>query len=179
MFMLKNMKHVREKQTQLHSPTKENTYEIEHKQNLIPEALSKFNSSKSRGMSTRVSEAGLLSIISTDRNGNRIILSKTLLEELNRPSSLQFSFSDDEMALGEELPENINSFQIKKQGVKGVIYSTSLVKEITHSLQLDFTRKASITFRDARYVEYCNKKIAIVSVPKDAGKPNEESLLDE
>ncbi|MGG3162164.1 MULTISPECIES: hypothetical protein [unclassified Geobacillus] len=126
--------------------------------------LSRFSPSISNGSITGTGEAGVLSIINSKSNGKRITLSSQLLEKLGCPRRVQFSFSDDEIAVGEELPENTHSFNVNKYGAKGVIYSAGLVQEITERFDLDFTSRVSITFRDVRYVPIGDKNVAIITV---------------
>ncbi|MCM3625509.1 hypothetical protein M4D70_25360 [Brevibacillus borstelensis] len=126
--------------------------------------LSDFSPSSSNGASPRTSGAGVASVIKTPKNGNRMTKSKELMEKLGFPERVQISFTDREIAIAEELPNNDNYFTVKKQKSKGVIYSASLVKEITERFGLDFSDKVSITFHKVRYVQSGQKTVAIITV---------------
>lgn len=129
--------------------------------------LSDFYPSSSNGASHRTTGAGVMSIIKSKKNGNRITLAREVNEEIGGPESVQVSFTPHEIAIAEELPNNDNYFTIKKQNSKGVIYSASLVKEISERFGLDFSDKVSITFHKVRYVQSGQKTVAIITVHED------------
>ncbi|MCM3625581.1 hypothetical protein M4D70_25755 [Brevibacillus borstelensis] len=127
-------------------------------------ALSGFSSSSSNGASHRTSGAGALSVTKALKNGNRTSFGAEVNKNLGYPKSVQLSFTPYEIAIAEELPNNDNYFTVKKHGAKGVIYSASLVKEITERFNLDFSDKVSITFHKVRYVQSGQKTVAIITV---------------
>ncbi|MCM3625640.1 hypothetical protein M4D70_26085 [Brevibacillus borstelensis] len=126
--------------------------------------LSDFSPSSSNGASHRTAGAGVISIIKTTKNGNRITLASEVNQEIGEPERVQIAFTEREIAIAEELPNNDNYFMVKKQKSKGVIYSASLVKEITERFGLDFSDKVSITFHKVRYVQSGQKPVAIITV---------------
>ena len=126
--------------------------------------LSCFLSSKSSGENSRSLPSGVMSVINSKRCGKRVTISKELTNELNNPEVLQFAFNENEIAIGEDIPENDHFFTVKVSGAKGVIYSSSLVLEITDLFNLDYSDKVSITFYQVRYVTNGGKKVAIVTV---------------
>ncbi|MCM3116314.1 hypothetical protein M3610_13495 [Neobacillus sp. MER 74] len=127
--------------------------------------LNSFSSSKSNGINSRYVGAGVITIINSERNGKRIILSKELMEELLEPELVQIAFSSNEIAIGEEIPNNDHHFNVRKNGAKGVIYSAGLIQEITGLFNLDFSNKVSVTFYQVRYFTQGTSKVAIITVP--------------
>lgn len=121
----------------------------------------KASSSKSR--SRIVGEAGVISIVKA-KTGNRNILSNELREKLNNPEKVQVAFAEDSIIIAEKLPNNDSSFNIKRSGVKGIIYSTQLVNEITELFELDFSCRTSITFNEVEYFISEEYPVAIVKV---------------
>lgn len=99
------------------------------------------------------SPKGNCSVVNSKKNGKRVTLSKYLMEIFDDPEILEIGFTDDGIALSKKLPENGAEFTIKKQGNKGVIYSSSLVDEITELFGLDFSDRVSITFVEAEEIE--------------------------
>ena len=104
-----------------------------------------------------------MSIINS-KTGKRIIVSNEIMEKLNKPERIVMSFSEDKIAIGEQLPNNDNYINIKVLKSKGVIYSAGIVKEITDLYKLDFSNKTSITFLDVEYVKYEENVVAIITV---------------
>ena len=104
-----------------------------------------------------------MSIINS-KTGKRIIVSREIMEKLNKPERIVMSFSEDKIAIGEQLPNNYNYINIKVLKSKGVIYSAGIVKEITDLYKLDFSNKTSITFFDVEYVKYEENVVAIIKV---------------
>lgn len=125
--------------------------------------LDEFKPSESRTMNKCITEAGVLSIINA-KSGKRIIISNEIMEILNNPSKIVMSFTEDRIAIGENLPNNDNYFNVKRMKSKGVIYSAGIVKEITEIYELDFSNKTSITFFDVEYAKYEDNVVAIIAV---------------
>ena len=110
-----------------------------------------------------IDEAGVMSIVSA-KTGKRIVISKEIMEKLNKPERIVMSFAEDKIAIGEQLPNNDNYINIKVLKSKGVVYSSGIVKEITDLYELDFSNKTSITFLDVEYVKYEENVVAIITV---------------
>lgn len=125
--------------------------------------LDEFKPSESRTMNKCITEAGVISIINA-KSGKRIIISNEIMEILNNPSKIVMSFTEDKIAIGENLPNNDNYFNVKRMKSKGVIYSAGIVKEITEIYELDFSNKTSITFFDVEYAKYEDNVVAIITV---------------
>ena len=125
--------------------------------------LDSFKPSESKSIKKGIAEAGVMSIINS-KTGKRIIVSNEIMEKLNKPERVVMSFSEDKIAIGEQLPNNYNYINIKVLKSKGVIYSAGIVKEITDLYKLDFSNKTSITFLDVEYVKYEENVVAIITV---------------
>ena len=125
--------------------------------------LDSFKPSESKSINKGIAEAGIMSIINS-KTGKRIIVSREIMEKLNKPERVVMSFAVDKIAIGEQLPNNDNYINIKVLKSKGVIYSAGIVKEITDLYKLDFSNKTSITFLDVEYVKYEENVVAIITV---------------
>ena len=125
--------------------------------------LDSFKPSESKSINKGIAEAGIMSIINS-KTGKRIIVSREIMEKLNKPERIVMSFSEDKIAIGEQLPNNDNYIKIKALKSKGIIYSAEIVKEITDIYELDFSNKTSITFLDVEYVKYEENVVAIITV---------------
>ena len=125
--------------------------------------LDSFKPSESKTINKCSAEAGAMSVINS-KTGKRIIVSREIMEKLNKPERVVMSFAVDKIAIGEQLPNNDNYINIKVLKSKGVIYSAGIVKEITDLYKLDFSNKTSITFLDVEYVKYEENVVAIITV---------------
>jgi hypothetical protein len=105
--------------------------------------------SKARGAK---SANGVCTVVNSEKNGKRVTLSKEIMELLNNPVSIEIGFTEDGIAVAKKLPENGVEFSLRKNGNKGVIYSSQLVEEITELFDLDFQDRVSITFTEAEEV---------------------------
>ncbi|ACD54175.1 hypothetical protein DVV91_12340 [Clostridium botulinum] len=68
------------------------------------------------------------------------------------------------MAIGEDLPNNNNLFNVRYCKSRGIIYSSALISEITSKYELDFTDKVSITFTEWKYVSVGKSSAIIVKI---------------
>ena len=125
--------------------------------------LDSFKPSESKAINKCIAEAGAMSIINA-KTGKRITISNEIMEVLNNPSKVVISFTENRIAIGEQLPNNDNYFNIKILKSKGVIYSAGIVKEITNMYQLDFSNRTSITFSDVEYAKYEDNVVAIIKL---------------
>lgn len=94
---------------------------------------------------------GVLSMVNA-KTGMRIVFSKDSYEELGRPDFLQFALTDEELLIGRVLSDNTDKFNVKNCKGKGIVYSASLVKEITEAFSLNYINRTSITFSEARFI---------------------------
>lgn len=115
--------------------------------------LNKIIKPKSNDKSRTKSANGVCTIVNSKKNGKRVTFSKDVMELFDNPESLEIGFTADGIVLAKKLPENGVEFRVKKIGNKGVIYSSSLVQEITELFVLDFSDKVAITFVDAEELE--------------------------
>jgi hypothetical protein len=121
---------------------------------------SKFSSAKSKASG----DAGSISIVNTTDNGKRFVGSKDFMGKINNPEKLQFAFDDTRILIGECIPDNNNSFKIRKSGKKFIIYAAELVNEITEHFGLDFSSCTSLTFNDVEYSAIGDYPVALVKV---------------
>lgn len=142
-----------------------NNNELTKDNNSIKESrdLDLFKPSESKVRRKGIAEAGVMSIVNA-KTGKRIMISREIMEKLNKPERVVISFAEDKIAIGEQLPNNDNYIGIKVLKSKGVIYSAGIVKEITDLYELDFSNKTSITFFDVEYVKYEDNVVAIITV---------------
>ena len=126
--------------------------------------LENFKASKSKQKSVIKINQGVATIINTEKSGKRIVFSNNVMEELGNPPKILISCSDNAIAVGERLPDNLNFLSIKYSKTKGTIYSTGIVNELTEMYQLDFRNKTSITFSEVKYTTYENHKVAIITI---------------
>lgn len=144
-----------------------NNNELIEENNDIKESvdLDLFKPSESKIRNKGIDEAGVMSIVSAKTGKKRIVISKEIMEKLNKPERIVMSFAEDKIAIGEQLPNNDNYINIKVLKSKGVVYSSGIVKEITDLYELDFSNKTSITFfLDVEYVKYEENVVAIITV---------------
>ena len=111
----------------------------------------------------RNSNKGSISIVNA-KTGKRITINKSILDKIGVKDKLQFAFSDDEIAISKELPNNENYFKVKVSNNKGNVYSSELVLEITELYTFDFNNKTSITFDDIKYTNINGFDVAMIKV---------------
>lgn len=136
---------------------------INNKEVLVNDILKAAIASTSKSISRASGEAGVMSIVKA-KTGNRQTLSKELLQELNNPERVQIAFTEGSVIIGERLPNNNSSFNVKISGAKGIIYSSQLVKEITDWFELDFSNRTSITFNEVEYILNEEYPVAIIKI---------------
>ncbi|NMM65239.1 amidophosphoribosyltransferase [Clostridium sp. P21] len=136
---------------------------INNEEGSVNDILKGAVASTSKSRSRAAGEAGVISIIKA-KTGNRIIFSKELLEELNNLEKVQVAFTEDSIIIGEKLPNNQSSFNIKRSGSKGIIYSTELVNEVSELFELDFSDKTSITFNEVEYLVNEECPVAVIKI---------------
>lgn len=100
------------------------------------------------------------------KTGNRAVISEEAGEYLQNPSTLQFSYSEDSLIIGANLPNNNSSFNVKAYKNKSIVYSVPLVREIVEKFQLNFSDKTSMTFDEAEYSQYEGLPVLVVKIKK-------------
>lgn len=130
-------------------------------------ALPGFSSVKSVGSIGRRFGAGVLTLVRSEKNGKRAAFAEEVMDELGTPETVQIALSANEIAIGEKLPDG-NTFNIRKSGSKGVVYSAPLIDELTEHFNLDYTGgRVSITFYKVRYVSFDGSPVAIITINED------------
>lgn len=105
---------------------------------------------------------GVLTVISSKKNGHRIIIPVDLAEELQLNGTVQMGFQENRLVLGKRLPNTEGAFVLKTLSKrKLVLYSTSAVKRIVDVMELDFSQKVSHTFYDLEMDEWEGNPIAL------------------
>lgn len=105
-------------------------------------------------------KSGALTIVNSEKNGKRLILSKELEEYLQLTDSIQIAIGSNEPFIlvansdDIELPR-YKATRLSKENKKSrlVIYNSSLVLEIASKLHLDFSDTVSVTFYETEYIE--------------------------
>ncbi|MGE7913248.1 hypothetical protein [Lysinibacillus xylanilyticus] len=129
--------------------------------------LADFIPSNCKGINKATSTAGVLTIVNSQRNGKRVVLSKELMKELNEPNEVQISYGSDAIAIGADIPSNDNYLTLKTQKAKSVIYSSELVNEITVLYDLKFVGIVSQTFYQVQYQGEGTSRVAIISMVRN------------
>ena len=100
------------------------------------------------------SDSGVISVIFSSKNGRRVTFPDSVLARLNNPSSLSFGFDGNRLVVGEKNEKLSDEFPVKIQGRKRIIYSASLVQEISKEFNLDFSGRVSLTFHHVEYITH-------------------------
>ena len=112
-----------------------------------------------------------LRIVNTNKHGKRLNLSRTLIEKLDNPKSVQFLLYGEKIVLGSKLDADAPSHTFAEKPF-GTIYNAQMVNAITDIFGLDFSSgKTSITlgkikFKDAQNIKGKVVPTAIVSKGK-------------
>lgn len=141
----------------------------EHCVNEVKTTGLRVRNSKSKSKTRAAkSPAGVCTVVNSEKNGKRVTISKELSDELGNIETVEIGFTENGIVVGNKLPENGTEFRFKKSGNKGVIYSSSLVDEVTEEFKLDFSNRVSITFVDAEEIEVDGEHKAFeIKVKKD------------
>lgn len=117
----------------------------------------------SRGYNGETTGAGIISVVNSAKgNGRRFELSRTLMEQLNNPVSIQVSFLEDALVIGEVLPNCTQSYAVRKGNN---VYAANLVKEVTEVFGLDFSQgRVCRTFHDVQYFETEDCTVAVIAM---------------
>ena len=96
----------------------------------------------------RGGKKGALTMICSDKNGKRLLLSAELVETLDirEDFHLQMGFIGKKLILAKKLPGEANRFELKKAGKKYAIYSSELVREISRVQGISFKGNVSFTW---------------------------------
>lgn len=114
---------------------------------------------------------GILTIVNSEKNGNRILFSKQLEEDLCLTNGeVQILASKEKRALliGAKLPNAQKTYTLRRlksgdESSRFIIYNKTLMLSIADSLGLDFSECVSHTLYNVQYLEYNNSVVAIVT----------------
>ena len=96
-------------------------------------------------------EPGVLTIVNSARNGKRLSVPTTVLDEIGATDGISVFFGPETVYLSTPV-EGAVVYAGKAQGTKVLFYSAGLVDEITNELGLDFSDgRVSLTFRQVEY----------------------------
>lgn len=123
--------------------------------------------------------SGALTIINSPKNGKRIEIPQRTLDELGQPATIEFGFLDGELVITAAHLSG-NPMTVKSMKNKGVVYSASMVKEITETLGLDFSNgRVSRTLYKVVFEEENGNVYAFFSVGADDNETLGEDESDE
>lgn len=106
---------------------------------------------------------GALSVTNAP-TGQRIALSMRVLEYLENPEIVQISSGNGIVVIAPSKDGAKGQYKVKYNKSKGVIYSKSLVANITEYHKLNFEDKTSTTFWDADYTDNEGVPVAVVKI---------------
>lgn len=117
---------------------------------------------------------GVLTLVSSKKNGKRLMLSTELVEtlQLGDEKAVMLGFVDKALVMGARLPGKSYAFPLKKMGRKYVLYSVSVVREISRIQNINFDTKVSHTWYSSKIDEYEGSPIAIFE--PEEGEKNDE-----
>ncbi len=143
--------------------TQENLQDEEQVESAIDWSL--LRATKSKSTKKTIGEAGVCTVVNCLKNGNkRIVLASKLLKQLGEPTSVEIGIMPNGIAIASSLPIDANSFQIRKQGAKSVIYAGQLVNELVEEFNLDYSERTSITFSKVQYEDINGICTAMIEV---------------
>lgn len=143
--------------------TQENLQDEEQVESAIDWSL--LRATKSKSTKKTIGEVGVCTVVNCLKNGNkRIVLASKLLKQLGEPTSVEIGIMPNGIAIASSLPIDANSFQIRKQGAKSVIYAGQLVNELVEEFNLDYPERTSITFSKVQYEDVNGICTAMIEV---------------
>jgi len=104
-----------------------------------------------------------ISIVFTARNGKRLSVSNTLFNLLGKPEELAIACTENQLALGAELPMEAQKYPFSPDKHSNIIYRSDVVAGIVGHFGLNFTGKSSMAFTNIRMDSFTN--VDGVSVP--------------
>lgn len=130
---------------------------------------------------TKGTQNGGLSVVCTEKHGNRIGLNQAhILDYLSDPDRIQISFSDRYVAIGTYISEENPTYNIGRSGKNGVLYNSGLVRKIVRRFDLDFSERSSRTYPVFEIQEYDTGNIVFIDMlPEEDTNEYEEAELDE
>lgn len=107
-------------------------------------------------------EAGLITVVNSQKNGKRVVLSHAVTKLLDLESTVKIALYGNALALSKDSQQITASFKLKDQGRKKVIYSSKLVDEIGLCLPLDFENCVSRTLYGYHYENINGEEILLI-----------------
>jgi glycogen debranching enzyme len=149
----------------LHDKTSENNNQSETKMTVKKLTVENIVPSCSKAVTRQNGVEGVVTFVDGGKCGRRIVINKKIYTRLELTDTIQVGFIPEGILFGKSIPGQTNSFKLKEQGAKYIIYSTNLVKECTEKLHLEFESesKTSITFHNVEFDDTLGDLIAIVS----------------
>lgn len=126
--------------------------------------LSEFMPVKSTSKAKASTEAGVITIINSKKNGKRIILAKELVQKIKANGAINIVLANDAIVIASADAAIGNEFPFKVSGNKVIIYATDLINEITDHYDLDFSNCVSKTFHRVKYSKTLTHKVAMITV---------------
>lgn len=110
-------------------------------------------------------EPGYLTVVNSGKFGYSVSIPKVVHQKLGLIDTVQVGFTKGCVLLGKQIPNQTYNFKLKNKDAKRVIYSASLVREITRHLGLQYGdgNKTCITLHNLAYDETRDNPIAIIS----------------
>ena len=110
-----------------------------------------------------------ISLVYTARNGKRLSVSNTLFNLLGKPAELAIALTENELALGGDLPMQAQKYAFSPDKHSNIIYRSEVVAGIVAHFGLDFTGKSSMAFTNIRMDSFTNADgvsvpVAIVTI---------------
>lgn len=167
------MEEVTKKKKRKQDKSREETGETSRKKNKTKKQKERtFDLADARTAQSRdnskgeTAKKGGLSIINA-KMGCRITLSSKMFRKLDNPDKVQVLFKEEELIIGNGLPGGNENYSVRKDGkekIKGQIYNSHLVKEITAEYKLDFSNRTSITFGEVKYYNQDGAPFAVIQM---------------
>ena len=140
--------------------SEDKTTNLENIQDSVIDNFEHIKSAISKPNLKASSDSGVISVIFSSKNGRRVTFPDSVLARLNNPSSLSFGFDGNRLVVGEKNEKLSDEFPVKIQGRKRIIYSASLVQEISKEFNLDFSGRVSLTFHQVEYITHKDQILA-------------------
>jgi hypothetical protein len=128
--------------------------------------LSKLTAINCETKSNTFGEAGVCTAVYS-KFGKRLMFPKDVYIRLGSPSELSVSLYGDAFIVGASIPNNNQSYPVKQQSSKYIIYKADLVEKISEHLNLDLgdgeDQHVCSTFYNIEYIEQDDTVLAKIS----------------
>ena len=110
---------------------------------------------------------GVATLVKSQHNGCRFVLSKQLQNDLEITDSIQILISNDgnSLLLGTNISDKATSYKMRflranDPNSKLVLYNSAVVNEITQRMHISFEEKICVTFYGVEFFELEGKTVA-------------------